>query len=321
MKKVIGMVSACILLISVFFLGKGLGAAESTGPVAEATIPEEPTERYLRISVTPHKDAGITTIPLEQGNYMDVSYLGVDNVTIDIDGTSMKLEDALLDGDISTDELIAYARQDANLGLCREAAKSKNGLTEFTYYYGEFNLHYVYDLYETPDGRQHLITDFLIYGAWCEPHFLYSYDETGEPIDYEDWGLSFEISKLDSSGITIECFQSGGQQMGELNVGVPILSRKDPNTLALEQVQPLTEEGEFVPFTGIKSWNPDPDGFLTMGGIKELTFNFARLYGELPAGDYVISLQIVDWYNEEEVPPLVRNYHDQQWYDIEFTIE
>lgn len=303
MKRTIGIVLVCILLISAFFLGKHFGSA------AKAAAPEDPAGQNLRISITSDYDAGFTSIPLTQGNHREITCLNVSNVIIDIDGTGMKLEDALLEGYISADGMIARARQDASLGFCRETAKSKNGLTEFTYHYPEFNLHYVYDLYETPDGRQHLITDFMIYDARSEPHFLYTFDETGNPIDYEDWGLRFEISSLDSSGITIKCSQSGGQQIGVLHAGAPTLFRKDPNTLALGQVQPLTEDGE-------------PDAFteITMGGTTDLSFDFAGQYGKLPAGDYVLSLQIVDWYNEEDVPPLTRNYHDEQWYDMEFTI-
>ncbi len=310
MKKIIGIFLICILL----------GSIKNTA-AAQAAIPEELAERNLRISFTPAYHSGFTTIPLEQGNFKSIAYLDIENVTIDIDGTSMKLEDALREGYTSVDELIADARQDASQGLCHEAAESKNGLTEFTYHYGEFTLRYIYDLYETPNGRQRLITDFLIYEARSEPHFLPLDEQTGDFIDYEDWGLRFEISRLDPSGITIQCSQSGGQQIGELNAGVPVLSRKDPNTLALEQVQPLTEEGQPVPFTGNKHWEPDPEGFLTMGGTKKLSFDFGQLYGKLPAGDYVLSLQIVDLYDEEDVHPLMRNYHDEQWYHIEFTIE
>lgn len=321
MKKMIVCALICFLLIAMFFIGKSVGSMESADPAIEATLPVESTDRNLRISVTPRTNAGFTAIPLEQGNYKNIQYLGVENVIIDIDGIAMRLEDALQNGHISVDEMIAYARQDAALGLCRETAKSENGLTEFTFRYPEFRLRYIYDLYETPNNGKRLITDFLIYGPGNEPRFLPADGETGEPIDYEDWGLRFEISSLDLSGITIKCSQSGGQQMGKLNIGGVMLLRKDPNTLALERVQPLTEEGEIVPFTGIQQWSPDPDGFLTMGGTKEVSFDFLRLFGKLTAGDYVISLQIVDWYEEEEVPPLMRNFHDEQWYDIEFTIE
>lgn len=321
MKKIIGLVLICVLLIGAFF--QHLGAAESTAPVAEATAPEESNEWNLRLSMTSDVGAGFTTIPLEQGNYKEVSYLDVSNVTIDIDGTPMKLEEALLGGHITPDEMIACARKDASMGFCREVAKSKNGLTEFTYRYGEFTILHVYDLYECPDGRRQLLTDFLIYDARSEPHFHPTDPETGERIDYEDWGLSFEISEVDASGITVSFSQSGGQQMGKLNVGLHNLYRKDPNTLAFEQVEPLTEEGEPILFMGLgdKSWEPDPNRFLTMGGTKELSYNFTRLYGELPAGDYRIDLQIVDCYNEEVVHPLMRNYRDDQWYSIEFTIK
>lgn len=308
MKKIIGIILICILLGSI------------NTAAAEAAIPEGPAQRNLRISFTPAYHSGFTTIPLEQGNFKSITYLDIENVTIDIDGTSMKLEDALREGRTSVDELIADARQDASLGLCHEVAESKNGLTEFTYHYGEFNLRYIYDLYETPKDGQRLITDFLIYEARSEPQFLPVDAQTGDFIDYEDWGLRFEISDLNPSGITITCCQSGGQQIGELNVGGVILSKKDPNTQALEQVQPLTEEAQPVPFTGSKHWSPNPEGFLNMGGTTELSFDFARLYGQLPAGDYVLSLQIVDLYDEEDVHPLMRNYHDEQWYDIEFTI-
>lgn len=133
---------------------------ESADPVADATLPEESTDRNLRISITSRVNAGFTTIPLEQGNYKSIQYLGVDNVTIDIDGAAMQLEDALQNGYISVDEMIAYARQNAALGLCRETAKSENGLTEFTFRYPEFYLRYIYDLYETPNNGQRLITDF-----------------------------------------------------------------------------------------------------------------------------------------------------------------
>lgn len=322
MKKMIGVVLICALLIGAFF--QYLGAAESTAPVAEATAPEASNEWNLRLSMTSDVGAGFTTIPLEQGNYKKVSYLDVSDVTIDIDGTGMKLEDALLGGYITPDEMIACARKDASMGFCREVAKSKNGLTEFTYRYGEFTILHVYDLYECPDGRQQLLTDFLIYDARSLPGFYPTDPETGEPIDYEDWGLSLEISEVDSSGITISFSQSGGQQMGELNVGTHVLYRKDDaSTFGLESVEPLNEEGQPILFMGLgdKSWEPDPNRFLTMGGTKELSYNFTRLYGELPAGDYEIVLQIVDCYNEEEVHPLMRNYRDDQWYDIEFTID
>lgn len=322
MKKVIPCVLICIFLICVFFLGKSLGSAENTTAGIEVAIPEESAEQSLRISANIDKNEGFKVISLEQGNYQEISYLNLINVSIEIDGTTMQLEDALLEGFTSVDELIAHARKDAANGLCGESSKSENGLTEFKYHYPEFTIRYIYDLYETPDGRQHLIADFLIYGVGSDPQFMHAADEqTGRPIDYEDWGLDFEIKHLTSSSITIQCSQSGGQQIGKLNAGGIVLYRKNPNTDELEYVDPLSEEGNNAVFAGGKNWEPNPDDFLTMGGTKELSFNLQQLYGLLTDGEYELGLHIVDWYNKEDVHSLMRNYYDTQWYAIEFTID
>lgn len=324
MRKIM-LILICALLICAFFLGSRLDSTDEIALVAYAAASEESAQWNLHISLTSDYTAGLTTIPLEQGNYKEISYLNVSNVTINIDGTGRKLEDALREGAVTVDELIAWVRKDASEGFCREVAKSKNGLTEFTYRYGEFTVHYVYDLYETPNRGKCLLTHFLICDSRSESHFRPVDEQTGESLDYEDWGLRFDISKADPSGITLSCCQSGGQQLGTLNIGTHILYKLNSRTLAFEQLEPLTTEGEPSLFTGYRngfeSWTPDPNRFLTMGGEKELYIPLGRLYGLLSAGDYEIVLQIVDCYNEEEVHPLMRNYRDDQWYSIEFTVE
>ena len=221
----------------------------------------------------------------------------------------MKLEEAIQKGYTSVDQMIADARKDADLGICNEVAKSKNGLTEFFYFYPEFNLHYVYDIYETPDGKKHLIADFLIYGTGSEPSFAYTWDENGEPIDYEDWGLCFDISEASASGVSISCSQTGGQQLGELFIRTSWLAIKNPDTGASEVVDPLGAGDD-----------PVPTSKLVMEGTTELSVDFAALYRDLPAGDYVLALEIIDSYDKEKVPSLMRKYHDSQWYYLEFTI-
>ncbi len=316
MKKTVAGILIGTLLISIVFVGTHLDFLKSDAFSEKVTIAEDTTEQNLCISFVNSTDS-FFYIPLEQGNYKGVTCYGIENVTIKIDGISMNLEDALMEGYISVDEIIAYAHQDASLGLCNEVAKSKNGLTEFTYYYQEFRLRYIYDLYETPDGRAHLVTGCLIYGIGFDPHFLPEIDdETGKRIDYEDWGLLFEVSKLEPDVITVKCSQSGGQQMGALIVEDSILYKKNPNTLDLELVQLLTEEWSESVY-----WKSTPNRFLTMDGTKELVFDFSQLYGQLCTGDYVLHLQILDLYNEDDVHTLMRNYYDEQWYEITFTIE
>lgn len=303
MKRILGVVLACLLLVGVFVGGIFLGY------FGRITRGAKQPGRNLLISVTDDWKGGFTTHTLEHGKYRQIKWLNLDNVTIQIDGVNRKLEDAIQAGYTSVDQIIADARKDAGLGICHEVAKSKNGLTEFFYFYPEYNLHYVYDIYETPDGKKHLIADFLIYGTGSEPSFAYTWDENGEPIDYEDWGLRFAISKASSSGISISCSQAGGQQLGELSIRTSWLEKRKPNTSESELIDPLREGDD-----------PVPAAKLVMEGTTELSVDFAELYGDLPAGDYVLALEIIDSYDKEKVPSLMRKYHDSQWYYLEFTI-
>lgn len=322
MKKTFGILLVCAVLMGGLFPG-----AKAEG--------SEGDQRHLRISATVNADAGFTSIPLEQGNYKELSLLNLENVTIDLDGAALTLEDALREGRVTPEQLVAWARLDASEGLCNEVAKSKNNLTEFTYRYPKFGytLRSIYDLFEAPNGGQYLIADVIIYAASDEPrhrlpmededviiyttadepHYLLPVDEqTGYPIDYEDWGLTFEVSKADSTGLTVTCTQSGGQQLGTLEVQTQWLERKNPDTLAWENVEETQTD---------TTWTPPANGPLTMGGTSSLFFDFAEPFGSLPAGEYRLTVEIADHYNEAEVHPLMRNYRDVQWYTIEFTIE
>ena len=272
---------------------------------AEATVPEQAS---LRIAVTPEYGSGCTKIPLPQSKFKEVTLWDIADITIDIDGTTRKLADALQDGSVTVDRLIADARQDADQGYCHEKATSKNGLTEFTYYYGDFRLHYVYDIYETPDGKQHLIADFSIIESHSDVvSYRYSYDENGNCIDFEDWGLTFTISQADDV-ITVVCTQSGGQQFGNLQFSEAFLEKKNPATQEWESLE--------------DNFNYDCIGTaLTMGGTTELTFDVTEKDKPLPAGDYSLAMQFTDCYDPEEMPSLMRKYHDRQWYTVEFTIQ
>lgn len=302
MRKIFAMMLLCAALMGVLFPG-----ARAEGSEAD--------QRHLRISATVNADAGFTNIPLEQGNYKELSLLNLENVTINLDGAALTLEDALREGRVTPEQLVAWARMDASEGLCSEVAKSKNGLTEFTYRYPKFGytLRSIYDLFQAPNGRQYLIADVTIYAASTEPRYSLPVDEqTGCTIDFEDWGLDFEISQVDRTGLTIACTQSGGQQLGTLEVQTQRLERKNPDTLAWENVEETQTD---------TTWAPPANGPLTMGGTSSLFFDFAEPFGSLPAGEYRLTVEIADHYDASEVHPLMRNYRDTQWYQIEFSIE
>lgn len=315
MKKAIGILLVCLLVLSAFFLGKSLGSAETA---AEDGL----SKRNLRLSATTDRNEPDKVIPLAQGNFPEAHYWSVKDVTVQLDGTRMPLEDALCEGLVTVDDVIASAREDAAVGRCKESSQSKNGLAVFRYHYPAFNLQSLYDIYETPDGWRHRITDFSVYGIGRDPGYSIGWDEeTGDPIDYEDWGLTFTVTQLSPSGVTLECAQSGGQQFGRLNVAGLMLSRKNPDTQDWERVEPLDASTSADIYKAYSEITPKPEDDLAMGGTKELTYDLEAMFGRLTAGEYEISLKIVDCYDEADVPPLSRNFYDVQWYTVkEFTV-
>ena len=316
MKKAIGILLVCLLVLSAFFLGRSLGSAE--------TAPEDGlSKRNLRLSATTDRNEPDKVIPLTQGNFPEAHYWSVKDVTVQLDGTRVPLEDALGKGLVTADDVIASAREDAAVGRCKESSQSKNGLAVFRYHYPAFNLQSLYDIYETPDGWRHRITDFSVYGIGRDPGYSIGWDEeTGDPIDYEDWGLTFTVTQLSPSGVTLECAQSGGQQFGRLNAAGLMLSRKNPDTQDWEQVEPLDASTSADIYKAYSEITPKPEDDLAMGGTKELTYDLEAMFGRLTAGEYEISLKIVDCYDEADVPPLSRNFYDVQWYTVkEFTVE
>lgn len=229
MKKLICIGLVCLSLTGVFFflyLQTTFTPETTTVFHGNPTPSDELTKRSLRISVVNNYTGGWTHIPLNNGYYTGLDLLNLSSVTIEINEKTLPLEEALQGGYITIDEIIARARLDASQGVCNEVAKSKNGLTRFYYHYSDFSIWYVYDIYETPDGKAHLIKVVRLYGALSSPGTIDLWDSNGNPIDYEDWGLTFTIVQQDAEGLTLRCTQSGGQQLGQLKVGISWLEAK-----------------------------------------------------------------------------------------------
>lgn len=314
MKKAIILSLLCLALIGSYFLGRRDAHTEvppSTEPTTfhgNPTPPEKLAERALRISVINIYDGSGSKILLNDNSYGSVNLRNLADITIEIDGSAMALEEALQGGFITVDSMISLARQDAAAGVCNEVAKSENGLTQFDYHYSDFSIHYVYDIYETPDGKQHLIKDCSLYGGAGKPTFLYSWDENGA-IDYENWGLTLTIVHQNTEGLTLRCTQSGGQQLGQLKVGISWLEAKngDPNAPSVN--------------TLVEGAVPVPSIDLTMDGETELRCDLAETYGSLPAGEYTLVVQIEDQYDPESVTPMVRKFHDTQYYSVDLLLK
>lgn len=243
---------------------------------------------------------------LNMGSEGIMRYDGVTDVTYVFDGKSMELVDALQAGYITFADISAYAHADAKNGICGEHYQSKHGLTHFTYEYPEFDLRIIHDIYETPDGQQHLINELVFYapGSADGAYTDFRNEETGYRLDREDWGVSFEITEVSSTGLKMHCIQSNGQQIGELHAtGYSILVAQGgiPRLDGSTQTPPLNVQ-------------------LRSNDTSIIEIDWTEIYGKLPSGEYELLLDIKDLFDESRVHPLMVDYHDWQFYELTFTI-
>ena len=246
------------------------------------------------------------------GNFpYGVKYHRTNDVTIDLNGVNMKLEDALHDNLITEEDIFYYARKDAKNGFCEQTVESNHGVSHFTFAYPEFNLRLIYDVFEAPDGEQHLISDMSIYIPYID-HIGYTLGaytdfrdpETGVYLNREDWGLEFEVIEASSTGISLTCTQSGGQQIGAL-----FIDGYEPGSEMF-----IVERLDGNPYVGEYTLD------IQMEGSTEISIDWNDVYGELPGGEYQLNLHIFDKFTEDQVHPLMDDFHDWQVYTVPFTI-
>ena len=294
--SIIGLTLAAVLLLGIGF-AIGRNGEKKTVLVA----PTESTAPRLIISAV-HADSEYTSEKIQQTNDgtsdLDFCCIGLTDVTIDLGGNVMDLGNALREGKTSLSEISFLAQSDSQSGFCTEGWKSKNGLAEFRYSYPDFDLWIVDDIYETPDGLQHLIRGITLCQPGSDVAFLHN------ELDQEDWGIEFSVAEASQTEITLNYTQSGGQVLGQLMTYGYAISRLNPmEGIALLDNSPLQEQKP-----------------ISMNGQGTLCLDIETYFGALPAGQYGMYLYLQDAYNEEDVPPLTRNYHDVQCYWIEFTV-
>ena len=263
-------------------------ASESPSPCLHLSYKADP-KSFTSFSETDYKEV----LPC------DLEYFEVKDVMLHTpDGNTVPLEDALRDGQITLHEIHHLTQKDAESGICYETVESKRGLTRFSYDYISYKLMITNDIYETPDGKQHHIRSLTVTRTGCDPVSIYP------ELDQEDWGIKFEVAEVSPSGITLNYTQSGGQLIGQLRTGNYSLSRTDIVEYVRRLDDPLMPESQWI--------EHNTDGTITLG--------FESLYGPLESGEYLLYLYLHDDYDPEDVPPLVRNYHDMQCYTVEFSI-
>ncbi len=299
----------CLVLTAVLLLSACTGGSISP----EATpVPQElqaNSGQMLKLSVQKDADNAQQFSTDELGGNFNrgLLYRRVKDVTIEIDGEEIPLEAALAQGKITEDTLWYYGQQDARNGFCQENWGSRLGLSWVTFDYGDYSVVMAKDIYETPDGQQHLISAMKVHdpqnGKYTEPIYGSYYDEeTYQRIDREDWGLTFEILEITPEGVTTRSTQSGGQQIGILNITLlNIYGNTDYAASAAG-----TDGFERIP--------------LKMDDVTEFTINWSETCGQLNAGKYRLAFEVTDVYEPEDVHPLMRDYYDTQVYEVEISI-
>lgn len=235
----------------------------------------------------------------------DFTYWQVTDLAIRLGEETLPLETALEQGRITLEELDAFAKIDAAQGRCQMRHDTHLGLTQFLYRYPEYDLRITQDVYETPDGKQHLMRIFGVYAPGMDISTTYQDDETGLPLDLEDWGLDFAVSDPTATGLTLTVQQSGGQQMGNLMVESYMLFNTDYKPVAI-----LDDSCYLL----------DPPLPIQSQGQSTLTLDWSGLHGPVAPGAYRLKVRIQDQYDPASVPPLTRNYHDSQSYWLDVTI-
>ena len=139
-------------------------------------------------------------------------------------------------------------------------------------------------------------------------------DKTTEPVlvegstesktiqDKRNWGITLSAEDVTATGMTLVCTQFGGAPTGELQTGS-------------EYKLYILKAGSWIEVsTVIKEYGWDAVAYMIPSNeSREFEINWEWLYGELPAGNYRIGKEIMDF-------RAVGDY-DTEWYYAEFEIQ
>lgn len=306
--SITGLILAAAVLLGIGF---AIGRNEIQASVPDATDAAEDIVHTkddvpaLNLTVTRvgNTDSQIFS-PEDLGNNFNqgMSYCGVTDVSISLSNGSERLEDALKNGDITEEEIFFRARQDARDGRCQETFETQHGVTFYNYHYPDYDLWLVYDVFNSPNGKAYPVSQLIVLRTTPDyrihPSCLFTDPETGAFVNREDWGLTFELSDVTNHSATVTCTQSGGQQIGQLEVRCYTLY---PDTKGIVDA-PKYETG------------------IAMDGTCQFTVDWSETYGDLPSGTYRLCLWIWDIYDESQLHPLMDNFQDWQMLDVELII-
>lgn len=297
------------LLLILLVLAVGLGTGFFAGTSYEAK-----NEPNLRLNVTMDEEAAFKKFTKEDlgGNFDELTYFELSDVSIQIGRKTMKLEDAIRDGHVTVEQIVAQAQEDARNKDCFLYYDKIRGLTIFRYSYrDQYDIRVIYDVFECSDGEKYHLNNVIITAPRRSADIFTNLrsivvDDSGEPIDLlrEDWGLEFTAEEASPTDITINYSQWGGMAVGDLSV---------------KWIHIYDSSDTMVDST--LSWTQDPIPITANTFQGEMHIDWEDYCGALPAGEYTLLLYIEDVFSEGEIHPLIRKYCDNQYFPVSFTVE
>lgn len=307
----------CVLILMLLFCVNLAGCA---GNGAEETATVETTEetgpqQRLVLTLTRNENGGfVQATPQLEGKIGsgELLYSGLSAVAIELDGKSVDLIEAIQNDEITLEEILAYAKIDARNGLCEMKYQSKLGYAHYGYCYEGFEILSAYDVFEDADGEIYHVESMTIGTPGTYSGAVFGnpiIEKDGEEVflGVEDWGLTFEIKESRPDGIVLNCIQSESQQNGELEVFSYSIYQlgEGGRRIMCPQKQSVRQEA-MEPLR------------IQRNGTTELELCWLEKYEELAPGEYYLSLDIEDVYEQES--SMVRDFTKWRGYDIRFEI-
>ena len=117
-----------------------------------------------------------------------------------------------------------------------------------------------------------------------------------------DWVITLSVKDVTAKGLTLVIAQSGGAPTGELETGAPYSLK-------------MADGGTWVDVPQIRddiAWNAIAY-LIPMGGELEQDLDWSWMYGELAAGNYLLSKQVMDFRGT--------GGYDTFMFSVEFAVE
>lgn len=308
----------CVLLLGAaaaagcFCLGRFTAPApesppEPTLPVLEAApgITVD-SDRYLQLDADQNPNAQFSRYyppDADRSHSLHLYCLDMENVRIALDSQSCFLEDALEAELVTAEDLYSWAQLDTFLGICTQYTGIRQGASYCVFRYPEYDLRFTSGVKsDSAEGWEVVETLYVCANPYAP--------EVPASSAQEDWGLTFALQSADSTGVTLLCTQSGGQQLDTLIVDWYYIYLPD-----FSDSIPRQDGGQDT-----TAFQPNP--VIARDAETQIALDWSAIYGSIPPGEYVLSLKVSDVYDLDNRQDADATAFDaRQTYYIPFTIE